>query len=80
MIFEKLQEIIADKFPIDMELITVDTSFTGDLGADSLDLVDLVMSIEEEFDLPELPEENICGMDTVGDIAAYLADIVDGSV
>lgn len=77
MIFEKLQEIISDKFPIDMDSITMETSFTGDLGADSLDLVDLTMSIEEEFNLPELPEADIRDMDTVGDIADYLADIIE---
>jgi acyl carrier protein len=77
LIFEKLQELLAEKFPVDIDSITMDTSFVGDLGVDSLDLVELTMLVEEEFNIPEIPEEDLQELDTVGDVVEYLSDIID---
>ena len=73
MEFEKLQQIIAEVLNIDPEEITMNTTFVDDLGADSLDVVDLVMSLEEEFDM-EIPDEAVANIKTVGDIVKYIED------
>ncbi|NMA86384.1 MAG: acyl carrier protein, partial [Tissierellia bacterium] len=57
MVFEKIKEMIAEQFRIDGEDITMDTSFREDLDADSIDLVELIMSLEDEFDLEVEDEE-----------------------
>ena len=77
MVFEKVRDIIATQFDIDPERITEDTDFVADLEADSLDVVELAMSIEEAFDLPEIGEEDIKTIQTVGDIVAYVKRILD---
>lgn len=71
MIFDKVKEIIVDQLDADENDVTQDASITDDLGADSLDVVDLVMSIEEEFDI-EVPDEEVANMKTVGDIVKYI--------
>lgn len=71
MIFDKVKEIIIDQLDADENAVTQDASITDDLGADSLDVVDLVMSIEEEFDI-EVPDEDVANMKTVGDIVKYI--------
>ena len=76
MEFEKLQGIIADVLNVDASDITMETTFVDDLGADSLDVVDLVMSIEEEFDL-EFPDEEVENIKTVGDIVKYIESKVE---
>ena len=72
-IFEHMQKIIAEQFAVDPEEITMDTSFEEDLGADSVDLVELVMAMEEEFDIGEIDEEDLSGLKTVGDCVRYLS-------
>ena len=71
MIFEKIKEIIADQLGVDEEEITSDARFIEDLGADSLDLVELIMALEEEFDL-EIPDEDAEKISTVGDAVEYI--------
>ena len=71
MIFDKVKEIIVDQLDADENDVTQDASITDDLGADSLDVVDLVMSIEEEFDI-EVPDEEVANMKTVGDIVKFI--------
>lgn len=71
MVFEKVREILCDQLEIDPEEITLDTNIVDDLGADSLDLVDFVMSLEDEFD-QEIPDEDIEGIKTIGDIVSYI--------
>ena len=71
MIFDKVKEIIVDQLDADENDVTQDASIRDDLGADSLDVVDLVMSIEEEFDI-EVPDEEVANMKTVGDIVKYI--------
>lgn len=68
---EKMREIIAEQLNCDGETIGLDTSFKDDLGADSLDLFELVMALEEEYGL-EIPAEELSDVETVGDIIQYL--------
>ena len=71
--FERVQKIISEQLEIDSHLVTEDASISGDLGADSLDLVDLSMSIEEEFNL-EVPDDVLDHIRTVGDIVKFIED------
>ena len=73
MVLEKVVSIIAEQLDIDEDKITPDTSLVDDLNADSLDVVDLVMSLEEEFGL-EIPDEEVENISTVGDIVKYIED------
>lgn len=71
MVFEKVRSILVDQLDVDEDAVTMESAITDDLGADSLDVVDMVMSLEEEFDL-EIPDEEIETMKTVGDIVKYI--------
>ena len=71
-IFKTMQDLIAEQFAIDADEISMDSSFVDDLGADSVDLVELVMAMEEEFDSGEIDEEDLAGLKTVGDCVRYL--------
>ena len=71
-IFKTMQDLIAEQFAIDAHEISMDSSFVDDLGADSVDLVELVMAMEEEFDIGEIDEEDLAGLKTVGDCVRYL--------
>ena len=72
MVFDKVKEIICAQFEVSEERITEETSFLDDLDADSLDVVELAMTIEEAFDLPEISEEDIKSIRTVGDLVEYI--------
>lgn len=72
-VFEKLQEIIAEQLEIDTEEIKYASNIIDDLGADSLDIVDLVMSVEDEFGI-EVPDEALEEMSTVEDMVKYIED------
>ena len=77
MVFDKVKEIIQDQLSTDdPEKITPDANIQDDLGADSLDIVDLVMSLEEEYDI-EIPDEAVANIKTVGDIVKYIEDHQD---
>ena len=71
-IFKTMQDLIVEQFAIDPEEVTMTSSFEDDLGADSVDLVELVMAMEEEFEVDEIPEEDLVGLKTVGDCVRYL--------
>lgn len=71
MVFEKVKEILCEQLDVEEEKVSLDSSIVDDLGADSLDVVDLIMSVEEEFDL-EIPDEDVEGMKTVGDMVKYV--------
>lgn len=73
MVFEKLKKIISEQLEVDQSIITESASITGELGADSLDLIDLAMSIEDEFDI-ELSDEALEKIKTVGDLVEYIED------
>ena len=62
-----------DQLDVDEDKVTMDASIVDDLGADSLDLVDMVMSLEEEFDV-EIPDDQVENIKTVGDIVKYIED------
>ena len=71
-IFKTMQDLIAEQFAIDTDEIGMDSSFVDDLGADSVDLVELVMSMEEEFEIGEVREEELSALSTVGDCVNFL--------
>ncbi|MBD5138340.1 MAG: acyl carrier protein [Ruminococcus sp.] len=73
MVFDKVKEIIVDQLDVEADKVTTGANIQDDLGADSLDVVDLVMSLEEEFDI-EIPDEAVEGIKTVGDIVKYIED------
>ncbi|MCI8501500.1 MAG: acyl carrier protein [Oscillospiraceae bacterium] len=75
MVFEKVKGILADQLDVEEEKVTMEASITEDLGADSLDVVDLVMSLEEEFDV-EIPDDQVENIKTVGDIVKYIEEKV----
>lgn len=77
MIFEQLKTMLAEQFGVDASTITLETTFEDDLGADSLDLVDLSMALEEVFGVEELTEEEIAGITSVGDLVRFLQSRVD---
>lgn len=71
MVFEKVKEIIVDQLGVDESEVTMEASFIDDLGADSLDIVELIMALEEEFDL-EIPDKDAEKIVTVGDAVEYI--------
>ena len=69
--------MIAYELGVDGNTITMDTNFEEDLGVDSLDIVELSMALEEEFDIGEMSEEDLAGIKTVGDLVRYLQGKLD---
>lgn len=70
---EKMKEIIADQLSVSEDEVTLEASFKDDLDADSLDLFELVMALEEEYDV-EIPSDDLVELNTVGDVINYLKD------
>jgi len=75
MVFEKVKAILSEQFDVEEDKITADTNIADDLGADSLDVVDLLMSIEDEFEI-EIPDEEVENIKTVGEMVKYIEDHV----
>ena len=73
MVFEKVRDILIDQLDAEESAITMEASIIDDLGADSLDVVDLVMTLEDEFDI-EIPDEEIENIKTVGDIVRFIEE------
>jgi acyl carrier protein len=71
MSFDKVKEIIVEQLGVEAEDVTMEASFIDDLGADSLDIVELIMALEEEFNL-EIPDEEAEKISTVGDVVEYI--------
>lgn len=71
-IFEKVKSMIVEELKIDESEIKLDSSFVDDLGADSLDIVQLIMAFEEEFEM-EIPDEDAESIATVGDVVDYIS-------
>jgi len=71
---EKLCALIAEQFGVEPSTVSAETSFEDDLGADSVDLVELSMALETEFGLEEMDEEDIASIVTVGDLYHYMQD------
>lgn len=76
MVFDKVKKIIVDQLDVEEDKVTEAASITDDLGADSLDVVDLVMSFEEEFDI-EIPDDQVVKIKTVGDIVKFIEEKVE---
>lgn len=71
MVFDKVKEIIVDQLDVDEAKVTMEASIVEDLGADSLDVVDLVMSLEDEFNV-KIPDEEVENIKTVGEIVKLI--------
>lgn len=71
MIFEKLAALLAEQFGVEADTVTMETTFE-DLGADSLDIVELSMALEEEFGVEEMGEDDLSGIASVSDLVRYL--------
>lgn len=76
MEFEKLQKIIAEVMSVDVDEITQETRFADDLGADSLDIFQIMMGIEDEFGI-EIPTEEVADIQTVGDAVERIRDAMN---
>lgn len=70
-LFDRVKEIIVDQLGVDEDAVTMEASFVDDLGADSLDIVELVMALEEDFGI-EIPDEDAEKIATVGDAVEYI--------
>ena len=73
MVLEKIKAILSSQFDVEEDSITADTNIADDLGADSLDVVDMLMSLEDEFDV-EIPDEEIERIQTVGAVVSYIEE------
>ncbi len=73
MVMEKIAALLAAQFEVDANSINADTDFVEDLNADSLDVVDMLMSLEDEFDV-EIPDEEIENIHTVGDLVSFIEE------
>ena len=71
MVLEKVKAILSEQFDVEEDSITAETSISEDLGADSLDVVDLLMSLEDKFEI-EVPDEEIKNIKTVGELVKYI--------
>jgi len=71
-VFQTMRDLVAEQFAQEPD-VTMETSFEEDLGADSVDLVELVMAMEEEFDVGEIQEDDLSDLKTVGDAVRYIA-------
>lgn len=76
MVFEKVKHIIGEQLSVNEDEVAMDSVFTEDLGADSLDVVEFIMALEEEFDI-EIPDEAAEKVVTVGDVVEYVKSRVD---
>ena len=72
-IFQTIRDLVSEQFGMEPDEVTMDTSFADDLGADSVDLVELVMAMEEEFELGQTAEDEVRAIKTVSDAVNYVA-------
>lgn len=72
--FERVREIICTQLGLDEERVTEASSFADDLCCDSLDVVELLATAEDEFGMPDIPEEKLAELKTVGDLVAYISE------
>ena len=74
--FEKIRTIVCDQLGIEPEKVTEESKFVDDLGCDSLDVVELTVTVQDEFDLSDIPEDALTKIQTVGDLAKYVEENV----
>ena len=74
MVLEKVKAILAAQFEVEADTITEETDIVDNLGADSLDLVDMLMSLEDEFNIGEVPDEMVEKIRTVGQLVTYIEE------
>ena len=74
MVFEKIRKILCDQIDLEEDDVTVESNIAEDLGGDSMDVVDLIMSIEDEFGI-EVPDDQVENIKTVGDIVNYIENM-----
>ena len=77
-IFQTMKDLVSEQFGMELDEVTLETSFEDDLGADSVDLVELVMAMEEEFELGQTAEDEVKAIKTVGDAGNYVAGKLNG--
>ena len=77
-IFQTMKDLVSEQFGLAPDEVTLETSFEDDLGADSVDLVELVMAMEEEFELGMTQEDEVKAIKTVGDVVNYVAAKLNG--
>ncbi len=76
--FKEIAQIISEQFGVDIETITMETTFEEDLGADSIDIVELSMALEDAFDVGEMSEDDLGNITTVGDLVQYIQANTEG--
>ena len=76
-IFQTMKDLVSEQFGMELDEVTLETSFEDDLNADSVDIVDLSMALEEEFDMDEMSEEDASAIKTVGDLVRFLQNKID---
>ncbi len=72
MVYDKIIEMICEQFGMEPDQLSENTTFTDDMGIDSVDVVELIVELETEFGLDEIPEEELKKMRTIGDLADYV--------
>ena len=77
-IFQTMKDLVSEQFGMELDEVMLETSFEDDLGADSVDLVELVMAMEEEFELGQTAEDEVKAIKTVGDAVNYVAGKLNG--
>ena len=75
---QTMKDLVSEQFGMELDEVTLETSFEDDLGADSVDLVELVMAMEEEFELGQTAEDEVKAIKTVGDAVNYVAGKLNG--
>ncbi len=73
MVYDKIIEMICEQFDMEPDQLNENTTFIEDMGIDSVDVVELVVELEEEFGLDDIPEEELRNLRTIGDLAAYVS-------
>lgn len=76
--FEEIVEIIAQQFGVESKTINADTTFQDDLGADSVDIVELSIAMEDQYGISEMSEDDIAGIVTVGDLVNFIQSATEG--
>ncbi len=74
MVFDRLKKLIADQFNIGEDEITLETNFMDDLNADSIDMTELLMAVEDDFEIEVVDENDLMNLKTVGDVVSFISD------